>query len=446
MGVLARRGAVCIFNPYHPKDGAEGFGNGIIWSQGDVVGPESPEVSLKWGDTSEPQINQYPLFSWWKGDNPSSGLTDGAWFPQGDGNRISKKKGGGYLFLYFDLEIVGYGHIYGGSNFLYGRNKIGGGSDSRPYYLGSHIPYTKPGGIWNSPHNPPFPSGTEFKSNSSARTTYRREGQDPNAPFWYWDEDIQTLNPNGSITIEFNRDIPHPPSWDPTTEGWVKWFDYNGPNPAEKYWWKETGTSVNSEYFYENYTGSPFRYQDPIIVPRDDEADNYPEFDISSTDLTSDESTQYGIYESENSGNIYNTYKFLCWNTPVSEYPWRKDFKTLTFKLTANRWSQDCDTGCSYAGKKFKFKLTYQEGDMTIALNGNNTYTGNSFFATKSTITWGAIKTESITVNPLKVEDWSSGPVINQKEVWTKNWYDDTIGRGKARRLIDFYLESIEDE
>jgi hypothetical protein len=391
--------------------------------------------------------NGYPIFSWWKNDDPDTNQTDGAWFPQGNGNRVSKKKGNGPLFLYFHLETIAYGHIYGGSNSLFGKNKIGEGSDGRPYYLGSHIPYTKPGGIWNSPNNPPFPSGTEFKPTNSARVTYRYANGDPSAPFWYWYEDVQTLNPDGSITTEFNRSIPHPPSWDPLDEGWKKWFDDDGPNPAQKYWWKETGTPVTTEYFDENYWNysTPFRWQDPDLVPRDDEADDYPEFDISSTDLTKDDSTQYGIFESENSLNIYNTYKFLAWNTPVSEYPWRRDFRTLNFKLIVHRGSSGCDTGCSYAGKKFKFKLTYQEGDMAIALNGSNTYTGTPFYATKSTITWGEIKTENITVDPLKLSDWT-GDVKNQKDVWTKHWYDDTIGRGKARRLIDFYLESIEDE
>jgi hypothetical protein len=267
---------------------------------------------------------------------------------------------------------------------------------------------------------------------------------DPSEPFRTWDEITESLGVDGYITYEYET-LTYPKDWDPLIEGWKLWWTDDDEN---KHYWKETGGEIDSEYLNENFVlySTPFRYTDPGITPRDDEADDYPEYDISSTDLTDPESTQYGIFESENSLNIYNTYKFLCWNTPVSDYCWRRDYKTMNFKLVVQRNSQGCDTGCSYAGKKFNFKLTYQEGDMEIALNGSNTWNGTPFFATKSTITWGAIKTESITVDPLKLSDWTAGPVINQKEVWTKNWSAEEIGRGKARRLIDFYLESIEDE
>lgn len=350
------------------------------------------------------------------------------------------------MFLNFGLEITGYGHIYGGyydTNGLYGRNQI---SAKRViYYLGSHIPYTQNPGIFyppNAPHNPPFDAGTEFKSTRSAKYTFLYyRPSDPTEPFEDWFEGTESLGVDGVITYE-GEYLKYPRNYDPLPDGWKFWFD-----DGTKYYFKETGGEIDSEYLNENFNSysTPHRYPDPGITPRDDEADNYPEYDISSTELTDDESTQYGIFESENSLNIYNTYKFLCWNTPVSDYPFRKDYKTMNFKLTVQRNSQDCDTGCSYAGKKFNFKLTYQEGDMTIALNGSNSYSGTPFFATKSTITWGAIKTENITVDPLKLSDWTSGPVSNQKEVWTKDWDAQEIGRGKARRLVDFYLESIED-
>ena len=433
-GPLSRRGAACIFNPYHPTPEAveAGYGNGITISFQNGLDTSL----LKWGELYTPQTNKYPIYSWWVDDNESSGKTDGAWFPQGTGNRVSKKKGDGYLFLNFGLEVGGYGHIYGGYYVLYGGNSM---NNYRATYLGSHVPYNLSG-----IPNPPFPSGTEFQPTNSAKETYKMPGQDPTASIIYWYENTQTLNVDGTITYGY-EEIGHPNDYDPTTDGWAEWYtDVLG----YKHYWKETGASIDSEYFNENFVnyGTPHLYEDPGLIPRDDEADDYPEYDISSTELTDPDSTQYGIFESENSLNIYNTYKFLCWNTPVSDYPWRKDYKTMNLKLTVQRNSQNCDTGCSYGGKKFKFKLTYQEGDMAIALNGSNTYTGTSFFVTKSDITWGEIKTIDITVDPLKVEDWESGPVINQKEVWTQEWDGEEIGRGKARRLIDFYLESIEDE
>ena len=439
-GPLSRRGATCIFNPYHPTPEAveAGYGNGITDNANGL-----DTTLLKWGQLYTPQTSKYPIYSWWVGDNESSGKTDGAWFPQGPGNRISKKKGVDYLFLNFGLEVTGYGHIYGGYYHLYGGNKI---NEFQVYYLGSHIPYTQNPGIFyppNAPHNPPFDAGTEFRSTRSAKyTNLSYRPPDPTEPFEDWFERTESLGVDGVITIE-GQTIKYPRNWDPIPEGWKFWFD-----DGTKYYFKETGGDIDSEYLNENLGsyGTPFFYHnEPGIIPRDDEADDYPEYNISSTDLTDPESTQYGIFESENSTNIYNTYKFLCWNTPVSDYCWRKDYKTMNFKLTVQRNSQDCDTGCSYAGKKFNFKLTYQEGDMAIALNGSNSYSGTPFFATKSTITWGAIKTENITVDPLKLSDWTSGPVQNQKEVWTKDWDGEEIGRGKARRLIDFYLESIED-
>jgi hypothetical protein len=426
MGVLARRGAACIFNPYHPAEGTEGYGNGIV----DVSNGNEPSA-LKWGSYTYPYTPKYPLFSWWKGDNPSTGQTDGAWYPQGSGNRVSKKKGGGNLDIHFGLEVTGYGHIYGGYYQLYGGNSM---NNYRATYLGSHVPYNLSG-----IPNPPFPTGTEFKPTNSAKETYKMPGQDPTAPIIYWYENTQTLNIDGTITYGY-EEVGHSNSYDPTTDGWSEWYtDVLG----YKHYWKETGASVDSEYFNENFNGSPYYYHNEEgLIPRDDEADDYPEFDISSTELTNPDSTQYGIYESANSQNIYNTYKFLCWNTPASDYPWRKDYKTMNFKLTAFRNFSQCDTGCSYAGKKFKFKLTYQEGDMAIALNGSNTYTGTPFYATKSTITWGGISTVDITVDAISLTDWD---YENKKEVWTKEWDAETIGRGKARRLIDFYLESIED-
>jgi hypothetical protein len=442
MGVLGRRGATCIFNPYHPTPEAveTGYGNGITdLSNGLDL------TLLKWGLLYTPQTSKYPIYSWWVNDNESSGKTDGAWFPQGPGNRISKKKGGGYLFLNFGLEVTGYGHIYGGYYNLYGGNNING--YDRVYYLGSHIPYTKNPGIFdpvNAPFNPPFPAGTEFISTRSAEyTTLYYRPPDPTEPFEQWRFVRQSLAVDGVITTEVTYENK-PRYWNPLPEGWKLWWEEDG----KKHYWKETGGDIDSEYLNENFVNysSPYYYHNEQgLIPRDDEADNYPEYDISSTDLTDPESTQYGIFESENSLNIYNTYKFLCWNTPVSDYCWRKDYKTMNFKLVVQRNSQGCDTGCSYAGKKFNFKLTYQEGDMEIALNGSNTWNGTPFYATKSTITWGEIKTENITVDPLKLSDWTAGPISNQKEVWTKNWSAEEIGRGKARRLIDFYLESIED-
>jgi len=437
MGVLARRGAACIFNPYHPAEGQEGLGNGI--NQYSTYGEDLS--LLKWGDTTDPMTNRYPFFSWWVGDNESSGKTDGAWFPQGPGNRVIKKKGNGLLFIHFGLKIQGYGHIYGGYYNLYGGNKIDG--YDRVYYLGSHVPYTKPGGILNAPTNPPFPTGTEFISTKSAKHIVMNFHGSPSNPFRTWDQITESLGVDGIITRDFET-LEYPKDWDPLTEGWKLWWT---DDEGDKHYWKETGGDVESEYLNENFNGSPYFYHnEPGLTPRDDESDNYPEFDISSTELTDPESTQYGIYESENSTNIYNTYKFLCWNTPQTNYPFRKDYKTMNFELTAYRYAQSCDTGCSYAGKKFNFKLTYQEGDMAIALNGSNSYSGTPFFATKSTITWGAIKTEDIIVDPLKLSDWTTGPVSNAKVVWTKEWDGEEIGRGKARRLIDFYLESIEDE
>lgn len=427
MGVLGRRGAACIFNPYHPADGAEGFGNGIIWSQGEVVGPNSAEESLKWGQYYFIPKNKYPVFSWWKGDNPSSGLTDGAWFPQGTGNRVSKKKGGGELFIYFSLSTTGSGHVFGDS-YAGWQNRFPGFITQS--FLGSKVPYNY--SYWNPPINPPFDSGTEFKSISSAKRlifngtddsqiithTIRTDGG--------YDEDIQT--------------IKFPSGYNPTSDGWKSWYENN--------FWKENGSLIGSEYFpeYTSIPGDiPRNYYDPLIVPRDSVADNYPAFNISSTDLTQE--PQYGVFgQFFGEQDPLTTSKFLCWNTPISsDYPWRKDYKTMNFKLNAFRASQECDTGCSYAGKKFKFKLTYQEGDMSIALNGSNTYTGTPFYVTKSTITWGDTKTVDITVDPLKLSDWDSITTPNQKEVWTQHWDGETIGRGKARRLIDFYLDSIED-
>jgi hypothetical protein len=427
MGVLARRGAACIFNPYHPAEDAEGLGNGIIWSQGEIVGPNTPMESLKWGDFYYVPLNKYPKYSWWVGDNESSGKTDGAWFPQGSGNRVSKKKGEGSLFIYFVLNTTGVGNAFGDAyagwqNYFPGAITFG--------FLGSKVPYNYP--YIYPPINPPFNSGTEFKSISSAKRLIFNGTDDSQII-------THTIRTDGGYDID-TETISFPSGYDPTVDGWKPWYENN--------FYKENGGLIGSEYFPENTGfGLPRPYYNPLIVPRDDEADNYPEFDISSTDLTQEDKIQYGVFAPfGSSDDPLNQSKFLCWNTPVSDFSWRKDYKTMNLKLSAFRAYEGCDTGCSYGGKKFKFKLTYQEGDMSIALNGSNSYTGTPFFVTKSDITWGEIKTIDITVDPLKLSDWDSITTPNEKEVWTQEWDGEEIGRGKARRLIDFYLESIEDE
>jgi hypothetical protein len=425
MGVLARRGAACIFNPYHPAEGTEGLGNGITYE----IHPPLDTCptfndALKWGSNG-PEKNKYPLFSWWKGNNPSTGQTDGAWFPQGPHDRVSKKKGGGQVDIAFGLNLSGFAYVWG---YPYWTPQIGSANYTG---LGKHI-------LWNvgGYQNPPFTSGTEYKANTVAKETYKKPGQDPTAPIIYWYENTETINVDGTVTPTY-EEVGHSNTYDPTTDGWTEWYtDVNG----YKHYWKEIGSSINSDFFNKN--DETRNYSNPEIVVRDSQEDDYPAYNISSTAATVE--PDYGILYEAYPGSLvaYETSRYMCWNTPTNDYSYRRDCKTMKLELTAYQLGDGCDTGCSYAGKKFKFKLKYQEGDMTIALNGTPTFTGTPIQCLKSSITWGAYTEIDITAE-LKLEDWIT--THPKQLVWSTTWDEDVIARGKARRLIDIYLVSIED-
>jgi len=418
MGVLARRGAACIFNPYHPADGTEGLGNGITYE----IHPPLDTCptfndALKWGSKG-PEKNKYPSFSWWKSNNPSTGATDGAWFPQAPHDRVSKKKGGGQVNIAFGLNVSGFAYVWG---YPYWTPLIGSANYKG---IGQHVKYNL-GTSYFPQNNPPFSSGTEYKANTEAKwLTFNGTGESEII--------TETININGTITSVAEY-ITYPSGYHPTDDGWVGWFD--------NYYWKETGSSINSDYF-NKYTGDSFNYIDPEIVVRDSQKDDYPAYNISSTAATVE--PDYGIFYEAYPGSLvaYQTSRYMCWNTPTNDYSYRRDCKTMKLELTAYQLGNGCDTGCSYAGKKFKFKLKYQEGDMTIGLNGTPVYTGTPIQCLKSSITWGSYTEIDITAE-LKLEDWvTSHP---KQMVWSTTWDEDVIARGKARRLIDIYLVSIED-
>lgn len=446
-GVLSRRGAACIFNPYHPADGTEGLGNGITY---DVYPPldtcPSFNDSLKWG-INGPTKNKYPLFSWWKNDNPDTNQTDGAWFPQGPGNRVSKKKGGGPLSISFGLrtsEIKGYAwgvNINGSDPFWTPRITSGFVFIYQNYApfsaLGIHVPFNVSSAYY-PPVNPPFPSGTEFKANSNCKETFKI-GPDYNNPdLEFWGEWTENINTDGSFSKEYQQ-ITYNSNFDPTTLGFAEWYTDNG---GVKHYWKEMGTSINSEYFQSKTLLNDGTFSQPIIVVRDAQTDDYPAFNISSTSATIQ--PDYGITYNTAFGQIraINTSRYMCWNTPVSDYSFRRDLKTMKFELVAFLENLGCDTGCSYAGKKYKFKFKYQEGDMTIGINGNPSFSGTPIECLKSDITWGSYTEEDIEVT-LEADKWVT--THPEQVLWSTDWNEDVLARGKARRLIDIYLVSIED-
>lgn len=451
-GPLSRRGAACIFNPYHPAEGAEGLGNGITYSIYPPLDtcPSFP-TSLKWGAYYYVPLNKYPFFSWWKGDNPESNQTDGAWFPQGSGNRVSKKKGGGPLSISFGLrtkEVKGY--TWGGfaefPTFGIWTPRITGGTPGQvfpygnfaPYAaLGSHVTFNGSFGYY-PPNNPPFPSGTEFKANNSSVETYKIGPDYDNPDLEFWGEFTENINVDGSFSKEYNQ-VTYNSGFDPTTLGFAEWYtDNNG----VKHYWKETGIAINSEYFQPKRL-SEYNYDiQPIIAVRDAQADDYPAFNISSTAATVE--PDYGILYDTATGQLQALYtsRYMCWNTPVSDYSFRRDLKTMKFELVAFLDNSGCDTGCSYAGKKYKFKFKYQEGDMTIGLNGSPSFSGSPIECLKSDITWGAYTEEDIEVT-LEADQWVT--THPEQVLWSTDWNEDVLARGKARRLIDIYLVSIED-
>jgi hypothetical protein len=423
-GPLSRRKVGLLFNPYDPIEERIGLGNGIT---NDILG------HVKWGQYG----NKLPLFSWWKDNDPETGITDGAWFPTS--NKAVKFKGSvftanSHLSYYLEItetsnDMVGVGSSAFRNNYWFypfpggGVPGLGGVGNN---YLGSHLKYTftDSDGNWV---NPPFDEGTEYCANSSAKTLQLSSKDDK---FSYWQQITNTATPSGDLTyayegVQFDKD------YNPKLYGWKEWKTGN----LKDFYWKEDGQPITSNDLVNTFP-NPIKTYPIYVLARDTD---YTPYQIYSTDYTVE--PRYGLFAqvAEVGDNPY-----IAFQSPAVNYSFLKDLKTMKIEIFVAMSGRPC-TPCYYAGKKVNFVIKYQEGDVTIEKTGNYTTSGNYL---EYKFNWGEIK-----------EVKKQGTLSGDKDKWISNspqneldkqklseviWAEEDLPKGKARRLVDFYVESIE--
>lgn len=429
LGPLSRRGVTLLLNPYDPVESRIGYGNGIIGFgpyQGNNI-----QSYVKW----EIFGNKLPMFSWWKDNNESTGITDGAYFPTS--NKAVKHKGPGQTYFAYYLQItetsndmVGAGVSAFSNNYSFypfpGGGVPGQGGVGNNY-LGSHLKYsfTNSDGNWV---NPPFDAGTEYCANSSAKYLNLQYRDDK---FSYWTQRTQTATPSGQLTnseetVQFDK------TYDPKMFGWKEWKTGIYQND---FYWKEDGQPITSNDLINTFPISIKTYP-RYVLARDTD---YTPYQISSTDYTVE--PKYGLFSQvpEIGKNPY-----IAFQSPAVNYSFLKDLKTMKIEIFAARKGKPC-TPCSYAGKKVNFVIKYQEGDVTIQPTGNYTISGNYL---EYKFTWGAIQ-ETRKQGTLSGDeaDWYSDypeQSLDSQSLSVIDWGEGELPKGKARRLVDFYVESIE--
>jgi len=420
-GPLSRRKVGLLFNPYDPIEERIGLGNGI---SNEILG------HIKWGQYG----NKLPLFSWWKDNNPETGITDGAYFPTS--NKAVKFKGSVFTansHLSYYLEITETSKDCFGSpsafqpNYDFSPFPFSPGGNVKNY-LGSHLKYTfsTGGETWR---NAPFDDGTEYCANTSA-SALQNQGKDENFSYWY--KTTQQTNGSGQVTttgelLLLNKD------YDPLDYGWKKWI--TGGYTDGQLYWKEDGQPITSN---DLFNPEPFEIKTypTYILARDTD---YTPYQIYSTDYTVQ--PRYGLFSR---GTEALTSPYIAFQSPAVNYSYMRDLKTMKIEIFVAMSGRPC-TPCYYAGKKVNFVIKYQEGDVTIQQTGNYTKEGNYL---EYKFTWGEIK-----------EVKKQGTLSGDKDKWILNspqneldkqklseviWAEEDLPKGKARRLVDFYVESIE--
>jgi hypothetical protein len=420
---LSRRKVGLLFNPYDPIEERIGYGNGIT---NDILG------HIKWGQYE----NKLPLFSWWKDNNPETGITDGAYFPTS--NKAVKFKGSvftanSHLSYYLEITetskdcvnspISAFSPNYDFRPFPFSQ----GGGDRN--YLGSHLKFTFENyeGIWK---NPPFEDGTEYCANTSA-SALQNQGKDENFSYWY--KTTQQVNGSGFPITTTGELLLLNKDYDPLDYGWKKWI--TGTWTDGMLYWKEDGQPITSN---DLVNPEPFdiKTYPTYIVARDTD---YTPYQIYSTDLTVQ--PKYGLFSR---GNEFRYCPYIAFQSPAVNYSFLKDLKTMKIEIFVAMSGRPC-TPCYYAGKKVNFVIKYQEGDVTIEKTGVHTKDGNYL---EYKFTWGEVK-----------EITKQGTLSGDKDKWILNspqneldkqklseviWAEEDLPKGKARRLVDFYVESIE--
>jgi hypothetical protein len=427
-GPLSRRGVGLLLNPYDPIEERIGYGNGIIgfgpYQGSNIVG------YTKWGN-----YNKLPFFSWWKDNNESTGITDGAWFPTSNKAVKFKGRSGTASYLTYYLQITETSNDMVGSGAF--RNNYwfypfpGGGIPGQGgvgnNYLGSHLKYTftNSEGNWV---NPPFDAGTEYCANSSASYLNLQYRDDD---FSYWTKRTQTATPSGVLTNS-EETVQFPKTYDPKLYGWKEWKTgiYQ-----QDFYWKEDGQPITSN---DLFNPEPFEIKTypRYILARDTD---YTPYQISSTDYTIE--PKYGLFAQVNE---VGDNPYIAFQSPAVNYSFLKDLKTMKIEIFAAMGGMPC-TPCYYAGKKVNFVIKYQEGDVTIEKTGNYTTSGNYL---EYKFTWGEVK-----------EITKQGTLSGDKDKWIINypeqsldsqklseviWDEGELPKGKAKRLVDFYVQSIE--
>lgn len=410
--LLDRRGAGLLLNGYNPTD--------PDWPAG-VCGDTADLSYLKWGGIYFPpySYSKQPYFSGKKVEDPTK--TDGAWFPTATKDRCFKKKGEGPIFIYFRLKVEYTMEFWGQGIF---------GQDGAGLYLGSRNP-----DFWSFGSAPPWPSGRDYVAISNAEAigfSYANYDPTTGLPTSYvWDVTSQSVTNDGEVTTSYSTQTQLP-AWRPSMAGYTAW--YGG---SLGYYYKESGSEIHSsDLTFRTGWGTDEYSPEPFNILLRDAADS----DVPAYNLT--EPSDLVVYPSLLAPSWPT--RFVAYTTDVTDYSYLRTKHKTRFTLQAvvqapsgtgtPAYSPDCD--CWFKDKTYNIKVKWQEGECNV------TQTGTGYSPLYEQLSWTDEHTESLS-KKIDVSTAPYDPAWTRRvvDLWTDGWAMDA---GKARRLLDVWVESIE--
>ena len=392
---LSYRAAACLLNPYHPKedadppplyDGAPGY--------------------LKWGNQYSPFNSQFDLYD----------RKTGAYFPTCVESRVFKIKGDEAGYSAKDPRWV--------------RVELWANQQINYWGVGRFMPYANitTEGYWGSRFpmapqvQPPWDTSKLYIPHSEIQVMifqYEDEGRQEKL----WTHITQKLNAQTGIMTHEQEDVWKPMEYEPAQDGYTSWYFY-----STERWYKESGVDIKASDL------DPFGYYQAgysmEVVARDAEHDTQPPYDLTMLE---------GLIPDYDGPDTF--VPLLAFHPQEDEFVWRW-FKQ-DVRLTVYLFPMGCDK-CWLDGKTYSTFIEYENGHCSnvpeTALpdqDGNGCKKEIIFDGDKARETVANTISDQILYVPVD----NSGPGEKAYVLGTVQW--DNLGAGKAKRVIDFGVESI---
>jgi hypothetical protein len=330
--------------------------------------------------------------------------TDGVWYPESHPTRVVRIASTvGDSYIYITLECKGWRRYWGTGwydPFAF--------PSYQGEYWGARTPYYVIGTA------PPYPPDKEFIVVDEVEV-YQPAGQSSDGKKKFWTKYIDSMSLIGvrELRSEFEEKDP---DWTPESEGYVEWNRFPNSQPNVKLYYKETGMDVLPTDLPRN--GSTQFYGGGSLKARDNQHDSsVPPFDLAKY---FDDPQPYT--------------EFLAFCPQTDEYTrrwFRQDLDLTVYAYVVN----SC-TDCWYKGKTYDIKITYEEGNCTKTTDAQLQETYTITFEDGS-------DTESVTAS---LSDDNLEREIGLFKVYKLGgikWDEDKLDAMQARRVIDFYVESV---